>query len=140
LFSFYCNVFFFIFFFCFFFFFFFFFLFFFNFFFFFFFFLIKKIFFFYLFKNIKKKKKKKKPKRFYFPHHRIRLIRIYMSFNDLSNIRFNNILLASPFNRRVYCNRHEQLPIPEHLSSLLIHWEFVLFMCICKFLCFVGLF
>jgi hypothetical protein len=33
--------------------------------------------------------------RCFFPHHRIRLIRNYMSFNDLSNIRFNNILLAS---------------------------------------------
>jgi hypothetical protein len=28
-------------------------------------------------------------------HHRIRLIRNYMSFNDSNNIRFNNILLES---------------------------------------------
>jgi hypothetical protein len=62
--------------------------------------------------------------RFFFPHHRIRLIR--------------DLTMDKPVNRRVYCNRHEQLPIPEHLSSLLIYREFVLFMCICKFLCFVS--
>jgi hypothetical protein len=62
---------------------------------------------------------------FFFPHHRIRLIR--------------DLTMDKLVNRWVYCNRHEQLPIPEHLSSLLIHREFVLFMCIYKFWCFVGL-
>ena len=57
--------------------------------------------------------------RFFSPHHRIRLIR--------------DLTMEKPVNRWVYCNRHEQLPIPEQLSSLPIHREFVLFMCICNF-------
>jgi hypothetical protein len=62
--------------------------------------------------------------RLFSPHHRIQLMR--------------DLTMDKPINRRVYCNRHEQLPIPEHPSSLRIHREFVLFMCICNVLCLVG--
>jgi hypothetical protein len=34
--------------------------------------------------------------------------------------------MDKPVNWCVYCNRHEQLPVPEHLSSLRIHRKFVL--------------
>jgi hypothetical protein len=38
----------------------------------------------------------------------------------------------------MYCNRQELLALPDHMSSLQIHREFVLFMCICDFLCYIG--
>jgi hypothetical protein len=48
--------------------------------------------------------------RFFFPHHRIRVIR--------------DLTMDKSVNRRVYCNRHEQLPIPGHLR--LLTWKYAI--------------
>ena len=38
----------------------------------------------------------------------------------------------------MYCNRQELLTLPDHPSSLRIIRDFVLFMCVCDFLCYIG--